>query len=136
MALSKGCTIGIIVGLVLIVIIVVGIYLAISKGPDVLIDMTRSAILKNLPDGYTSEMVNQVMDDLKTAYKNDQLSGPQIQELVASFQASMADKEIDKEEGRKLLVMIQGAIGQEPPPVEEIPEEEMLDTLQAVPDSV
>ena len=43
-------------------------------------------------------------------------------------------KQIDKEEGRRLLVMVQEALGQEPPP---IPEEEALpDSLEAVPDSI
>jgi hypothetical protein len=140
MALSKGCTVALIVVAAIILLLVIGIFLLgpklLEKGIEVLIDKTEAEIIANIPDGYTPEMVHQIMEDLKVGVKNDQLSSAQIQELANTFQAAMADKELDQEEGRRLLVLIQEALGQEPPAVEEDSGEEIPDSLQMAPDSV
>lgn len=140
MALSKGCTIALVVVLVIIVLLVIGlIFLGpklLEKGVEVLIDNTETEIVANIPDEYTPEMVHQIMSDLKAAVKNDELSGPQIQELVSTLQAAMADKEMDKDEARQLLVKIQEALGQEPPEYQEMPDEEVPESIEAAPDSV
>lgn len=134
MALSKGCTIGLIVAIVVVIVIAILIYFFVTKGPDFLINYAEKEIVRNLPDGYTEETVHKIMEDLRVAYKNDDLSGNQIENLVTAFQKAAADKEIDKEEGRQLLIMIQEALGQEPPDFEEAPAEDMPDTVEAVPE--
>ena len=140
MALSKGCTIAIIVVLVVIVLLVIGlIFLGpklLQKGVEVLIDNTETEILANIPDEYTPDMVHQIMSDLKAAVKNGDLTGPQIQDLANTLQGAMSDQKLEKEEARELLVKIQKALGQEPPEYEEPSEEQMPDSLEAVPDSV
>jgi len=55
--------------------------------------------------------------------------------LAGTFQAAMADKKIDKEEGRRLLEMIQKALGREPMVPESVPQEQMPDSATAIPDS-
>ena len=138
MALSKGCTIAIIVVLAVLLLLVIGlIFLGpklLEKGVEVLIDNTETEILANLPEEYTPEMVRQIMGDLKAAIRNDELSGPQIQELAGTLQAAMADRELDKDEARQLLVKIQQALGQEPPEYEEMPDEDTIETLPATTD--
>ncbi|MCP4566633.1 MAG: hypothetical protein GY841_03520 [FCB group bacterium] len=140
MALSKGCTIGLIIaGVVVLLIIIGGVLLWVNKdkileaGTDFLIDNTETEIVANLPEGYTEDNVRTIMSDLKAAIKNKEVAAPDIQEMAQTFQNAMADKTIDKEEGADILVLIQEALGQEPilPEVEDIP-----DSLQAVPDSI
>lgn len=142
MALSKGCTIGLIVVGVIIVLMIIGaIFLWIYKdkimeaGIDYLIDNTETQIVADLPDGYTEDSVHQIMLDLKAAIKNGEIDGADIQKLGQIFQTAMADKTIDQEEGAEILKTIQKALGQEPPEWEE-DYEEIPDSLQAVPDSV
>ena len=142
MALSKGCTIGLIVVGVIIVLMIIGaIFLWIYKdkimeaGIDYLIDNTETQIVADLPDGYTEDSVHQIMLDLKAAIKNGEIDGADIQKLGQIFQTAMADKTIDQEEGAEILKTIQKALGQEPPEWEE-DYEEIPDSLQAFPDSV
>jgi hypothetical protein len=140
MALSKGCTIAIIVVVVLIVILILGlIFLGprlVQKGVGVLIDKTETEIIANIPEEYTPDMVHEIMSDLKVAIKDGQLKPEQIQNLVTTFQTAMADNTLNVDESRQLLHAIQEALGQTPPPMEEMPGEEMPDSMQAVPDSV
>lgn len=144
MAMSKGCTIGLIILAVIVVIIIVGIILIwanrdkiMEAGLNYIVDTTEQEIVANIPEGYTPEMVHQIMDDFKAAVRNKEVDAAQIQELANTFRAAMDDKEIDKVEGRELLEMIQEALGQEPPPApEEMPGEEGVDTLEAVPDTI
>jgi hypothetical protein len=141
MARSKGCTIALIVVAALLLIIIIGIVVVwinkdklIEAGINVMADSVTKELVRNLPDGYTPEMVEQIMTDLKVAIKNNEIPGEDIQKLANTFQADLADKEIDKEEGRRLLIMIQEALGQEPPDFDEAPVEEMPDSLEAVPE--
>ncbi len=142
MARSKGCTIAIIVLAVIVLILIVGmVFVWINRGKIVdavtgyAIEATQQEIVNNLPDGYTAEMVNQIMADLKTGLQNKTVSDAAIQELAGTFQAAMADKKIDKEEGRHLLEMIQRALGREPMVPESVPQEQLPDSATAVPDT-
>ncbi len=138
MAMSKGCTVALIVVAAILLLIIVGLIVIwinkdkiVEAGIDYIIQTTEDQIVTNLPDGYTPETVHELMAELKTAIKNGEIPGPEIQRLAETFQQAMGDNEIDKEEGAHLLEMIQEALGKElPPPVDSLP-----DTLQAVPDS-
>ncbi len=139
MALSKGCTIGlIIVGVIVLLLIIGGIFLWIYKdkileaGIDYLIDNTETEIVTNLPEGYTEADVNRIMGDLKAAIKNKEVGSEDIQALAQTFQVAMADKTIDQEEGAEILTLIQEALGQDAIIPEEIPD----DSLEVVPDSI
>jgi len=140
MALSKGCTIALVVVLAIIVLLVIGlIFLGpklLEKGVEVLIDNTETEIIANIPEEYTPDMVHQIMADLKAAVKDGELTAPQIQDLANTLQGAMSDQNLEKEEARQLLVKIQKALGQEPPVYEELPDEESTESLEAVPDSV
>lgn len=144
MARSKGCTIALIVVAALLLIIIIGVVVVwinkdkiVEAGINYMTEMVENEIVTNLPDGYTPEMVHEIIADLKTAIKNDELKPQDIQTLANTFQAAMADKEIDKDEGRQLLEMIQEALGEEPSEMMETPDDEDLpDSMQVVPDSV
>ena len=142
MARSKGCTIAIIALAVILLVIIVGLVLLwmnkdklVDAAIGYVIETTEKEIVNNLPDGYTPEMVSQIMADLKTGLQNKTVSDAAIQELAGTFQAAMADKKIDKEEGRHLLEMIQKALGREPMVPESVPPEQLPDSTAAVPDT-
>ena len=142
MAMSRGCTVALIIVAAILLLIIVGIFIVWlnrDKVGNYLLDKAitsaETEIIANLPDGYTEAQVHDLMSEFKAAIKNGDVSGPEIQELAQSFQAAMSDKEISKEEGAHLLMLIQKAIGKEPQMPEQAPIDSLPDTLQAVPDS-
>ena len=63
--MSKGCTIGLIIGLVVLAIIIIGVILLFVFGDKLanwginkMVGVTETEIIKNLPEGYTPEMVH------------------------------------------------------------------------------
>jgi hypothetical protein len=142
MAMSKGCTITLIVLAVIVVIIIVGLVILwmnkdklLEAGISYMTEAAETEIVKNLPDGYTPESVHDIMEELKAGIKDGRIEGLKAQELANTFQAAMADKEIDKEEGANLLGVIQDALGMQPVETEEMPVDSLPDSLQAIPDS-
>lgn len=142
MAMSRGCTVALIIVAAIVLLIIVAIFIVWlnrDKVGNYILDKAITAaeteITANLPDGYTEAQVHDLMAELKTAIKNGTIGGPEIQELAGSFQAAMSDKEISKEEGAHLLMLIEKALGKEPPTPEEAPADTLPDTTMAVPDS-
>lgn len=142
MAMSRGCTVALIIVAAILLLIIVGIFIVWlnrDKVTNYMLDKAVAAaetkITANLPDGYTEAQVHDLMAELKTAIKNGEISAPEIQELAGSFQTAVSDNEISKEEGAHLLALIEKALGKEPPMPEEAPADTMPDTVQAVPDS-
>jgi cell division protein FtsX len=142
MAMSRGCTVALIIVAAILLLIIIGIFIVWlnrEKVGNYLLDQAISTaetkIDANLPEGYTEAQVHDVMMELKTAIKNGDISGPQIQELAGAFQAAISDNEISKEEGAHLLTLIQHTLGKEPQAPEETPTDSLPDTLQAAPDS-
>jgi hypothetical protein len=143
MGLSKGCTIGLIVLAVVVFIVILAVILVwvykdkiVEAGIDYMIDTAEKEIVKDLPEGYTAEMVHQIMVDLKAGIKSGEIDDNEKKELAFAFQPAMADKKIDREEGENLLIIIQRALGREPVVPEEMPDEAMPDTLESVPDTM
>lgn len=142
MARSKGCTIALIVLAALLLIIIIGVVIVwinkdniLEVGINYMTEAVEKEIVRNLPDGYTPEKVSQIIADLKAGIKSDEIASQDIQGLANTFQVAMSDKEIDKDEGRHLLEMMQEALGQDPPEMMDSPEEVLPDSMQAVPDS-
>ncbi len=140
--MSKGCTITLIVLAVIVVIIIVGMVILwmnraklMEAGISAMTDAAETEIVKNIPDGYTPESVHDIMEELKAGIKDGRIEGLKAQELANLFQVAMADKEIDNEEGSNLLGIIQDALGMPPMEFEEMPEDSLPDSLQAIPDS-
>ncbi len=140
MAMSKGCTITLIVASVLLVIIIIGLgYLWMNKdelmkaGAGKIIDMTEQQIIENIPDGYTPEMVSEIMAELKLKINKDELAEDDVQSLLVAFQTSMEDKQIDVDEAERMLVLIQKSIGREIPIFEENGEEVPLEEEETAP---
>jgi len=136
--MSKGCTIGLIVLAVIVIILIVGVILIyvnrdkiMEAGIGYMIETTETEILKDIPDGYTPEQVKNIMAQLKDGIKTDKIDQEEAQVLASEFQYVMSDKKIDKEEGAKLLGMIQKALDMTP-----MEHEDMPDSMQAVPDSI
>ncbi len=142
MAMSRGCTVALIIVAAILLLIIVGIFIVWlnrDKVGNFLLDKAittaETEIVANMPDGYTEAQVHELMTELKTAIKNGEISGPEIQALAQSFQAAISDNNISKEEGAHLLMLIQQALGKEPQLPEETPTDSLPDTLQAVPDT-
>ena len=137
MALSKGCSITlIVVAIILVILIAAVIYIYINKDKiaESLLDKGLSYIeeemVANLPDGYTEESVHQVLQDFKVAVREGRVDKQKIQELQGYFQMAMADQKLDAEESGKILRSLQEAMGIEIEEMEQLP-----DSLQAVPDT-
>lgn len=143
MAMSKGCIIGLIILAAIVLLILVGI-IVIWMNKDKIVgyvfEVAEKEIVANLPDGYTPEMVHQLIVDLQAGIKSGQVSDTQVQELAGAFQTALNnDKKIDKDEGKRLLNMIEQALGRQPAPIEEAPPDTVPvpDTMmQVAPDSV
>jgi hypothetical protein len=142
MAMSRGCTIALIIVAAILLIIIIGLIIVyvnrdkiVEAGVDYMIENAEEKIIANLPDGYTPEMVQELMRELKAAIKNDQIPGSQLQEMIGVYRDMMDDNEITKEEGTRLLGMIEDALGREPSPDESMPVDSLPDSLQVVPDS-
>jgi len=143
MAMSKGCTVALIILAAILLLVIIGIIIVyvnkdkiMEAGVDYMIKNAEGKIVANIPDGYTPEMVHDAMQDLKVAIGNGEIPGPQLQAMVQTYQDVMGDDEITKEEGAHLLGMIEEALGRESPPTKPIPADSLPDSLQAVPDSV
>lgn len=136
MAMSKGCTVALIVfGILFVIVVVVGILIWMNAdkikeaGINYLIDNTETEMLNNLPEGYTADYVSGLMAELKAALNANTLPPEKMQMLLTRFQEVMGGKVIETDETEDLLILIQDALGKEPPVIEE----EIPDSLQAVP---
>lgn len=139
MAMSKGCTITLIIVGVIALLIAIGGWWAwsnkdklVEAGVSKVLDATATEIKKDMPDGYDDASVDQVMADFKAAVKEKKISAATIQPLAQYFQNAMADEVLDKEEGAKILGMMLDAMGQAVPEPVDIPVDS---TAMAVPDS-
>jgi len=143
MGLSKGCTIGLIVLAVVVFIVILAVILIwvnkdkiVEAGIDYMVDMAEKEIVNDLPEGYTAEMVHQIMVDLKAGIKSGEIDKAKTQKLAVALQDAVAGEKTDKEKSENLLIMIQRALGREPIVPEEMPDEAMPDTLEFVPDTM
>ncbi len=142
MAMSRGCTVALIIVAAILLLIIVGIFIVWlnrdsikNYAVDKLVTMAEMQIVANLPDGYTEAQVHDLMSQLKTAIQNGEVGAAEMQQLADAFKAAVEDKQISKEEGAHLLMLIQKALGKEPQMPEEAPTDTLPDTLQAVPDT-
>lgn len=142
MAMSRGCTVALIIVAAILLLIIVGIIIVWvnrdnikNYAVDKLVTMAETEIVADLPDGYTEAQVHDLMSQLKTAIKNGEIGANDMQQLANAFQAAVDDKQISKEEGAHLLMLIENALGTEPTMPEEAPADSLPDTLQAVPDT-
>jgi hypothetical protein len=143
MAMSKGCTVALIIlAAIVLLLIITGIILYTQRDKvgafllDTVINKASAEIIANLPDGYTEADVRMLMADLKTAVKNNEISGAEISELANAFKDAIGDEEITKDEGARLLEMIENALGRESPSTESSPVDSLSDSLQMAPDSI
>jgi len=141
MALSRGCTIGlIIVAILVVIVIIIGALIYANwdsiKGKFIgtMINMAQEEVLKDIPDGYSESDVKRIFTDLKNGLEDETIDSEDIKELANSFQTALEDKTIDADEGRKLLELIQDALGQTPPMIEEAPFDTIMDSLEIVPE--
>ena len=140
--MSKGCTIGLIILAVLVVIIIIGIIILwankekiINASIDYIVTTAETQIIQNMPDGYTEDQVHQIMGDLKAAIKDGRTKPQDVQMLAHEFQTDMDDKVISKEEGAKLLAMIKAMVYGTGAPEDTLPEMPS-DSMQLAPDSI
>lgn len=144
MAMSKGCTIALVVfAIFILLIIILGIVLWMNKDKlvdvwlDTTINMVEKEITANIPPGYTPESIHQIFSAFKAGVKNKEIDAQEGQRLAKTFQDAMQDKKIDADEGTRLLQMIIEALPPGTIPADTTaPVEPPVDSLQVVPDSV
>lgn len=135
MAMSKGCTIALIIVVVLVVIIAgIGIFIWLNFDKFVMgaIDQAHEMILENIPEEYSEADVNAIFTEFKRKYEADELDKEKTARLAQEFQLVVSDEKIDVAEARSLLDQMREIIGyemQEPSPMEE----EVPDSLMAEP---
>lgn len=136
--MSKGCTIGLIVMAVIVVIIIVGavlVYMNRDKifeaGISYLVDAVETELASEPPEGYTAESIHELLAEFKIKIKNQELDPATTQKLAGGFREALADEEFDQEEKLQMLHLIEEAVGRSPAEMEE----EFPDTLEIVPDS-
>lgn len=108
--MSRGCLIAlIIVGIIAVIVVAVGIVCYIYQdqiveiGLNKLSETVASQIKENLPEGYTAEDVDKVIEDFKQAYKDKKIDQEEIQRISAMFQNMLEDKKIDQDEAEEFL---------------------------------
>lgn len=140
MAMSKGCTITLIIVGVVVVVIAGLLWYGWSNREAIVgslvnkgLDEAATEIKKDVPDGYDEASVDKVFADFKAAITAKTVSLEIAQPMAQYFQNAMSDDVFDKEEGAKFLGMMLEAMGQAP---EELPEEAPSDsTIMVMPDS-
>ena len=152
MAMSKGCTIALVVFAIFILLLIIGaVVIWINKDKiaeaslDYMVKAAEREIVADLPDGYTPESVHRIMVAFKDGIKNKEIDDREIGAIAATFQSAIKDKKIDKIEGAHILQLIVQAL---PPgtipadslpgqvPVDSMPGRIPIDSLQTAPDSV
>lgn len=143
MAMSKGCTIALVVFAIFVLLLVIGIVVVwINKDKiaeaslDYMVKAAEREITANMPPGYTTDSVHRIMVALKDGIKNKDVDSHEIERIAAVFQTAIKDKTIDQTEGAHILEMIVEALPPGTIPTDSIPSPVPIDSLQAVPDSI
>jgi|GEM_PF-2897741 len=144
MAMSKGCTIALVVFAIFVLLLIIGIvvvWINKDKIAEASLEyMTKAAekeITANLPPGYTPESVHSIMEAFKDGVKSKDIDPQEISRIATAFQVAIKDKTIDQEEGAHVLELIVEAL-----PPGTIPADSTrsvvpaLDSLPVVPDSL
>ncbi len=141
MAMSKGCTIALVIVGILFLLIIIGIVIVwmnkdkiVEASLDYMIATTEKEINADLPPGYTPESVHDILAALKSGIKSHDIDSREIQILAREFQDDMQDKKINQEEGARLLEMIVKALPPGTVPTDSLPEAP-TDSLGDRPDS-
>lgn len=111
---GKGCKIAVIVLGILFVIVVVGGYFVCSNIEDIAkfainksIDAFETKILEDMPDGYDEAEVREVFEEVRTAFKEGELTGEEtglkIQEISNTVNEAFADDDLTAEELDEIL---------------------------------
>lgn len=143
MAMSKGCTIALVVFAIFVLLLIIGgVVLWMNKdklveaGVDYTINTVEKEITANIPPGYTAESVHQIMVAFKAGIKSKEIDAQETQQLANTFKTAMTDKKIDATEGAQLLEMIIAALPPGTVPTDSLPGQIPMDSLQLVPDSI
>ncbi len=143
MAMSKGCTIALIIVGILLVILIVGIVLVIvnkdriiEAGLNVMTGAIENELAENPPPGYTAESIHTLLEDFKAAIKNQSFDPDKIQELGPELQSAMGDNEITREEAVSLVRLIEDIMNRPTAIDTTMTDQTLPDTLEAVPDSL
>ncbi len=115
--MSKGCLIAMIIGLILIfIIIALSVVCYVYKDELVEMGLTKmtetivTEVKANLPEGVTAEDVDRTMDDFTKAFKEGKVDQGELQHLSSLLQQAFEDKQIDQDEGKKILEELKKAI--------------------------
>jgi hypothetical protein len=143
MAMSKGCTIALVVFAVFILLLIIGaVVVWINKDKiaeaslDYIVKAAEREITTDIPPGYTAESVHRIMTAFKEGIRNKEINAEETKRIADAFQAAITDKKIDQTEGAHILQLIVETLPPGAIPVDSIPGQIPVDSLQAVPDSI
>lgn len=138
--MSKGCLVGLIVGIVLVVL-VAGIALTVwykwddikKAGVVTVAESLRTELNDNPVEGVDTVQVNRVTDGFLAKLDTDQVTIEQLSQFMQSVQSIMADQAVDAEEAD---IFVQAMMDYYPDLAELAPVEESMEDTSAVADSL
>lgn len=138
--MSKGCLVGLIVGIVLVVL-VAGIALTVwykwddikKAGVVTVAESLRTELNDNPVEGVDTVQVNRVTDGFLAKLDTDQVTIEQLSQFMQSVQGIMADQAVDAEEAD---IFVQAMMDYYPDLAELAPVEESVEDTTAVADSL
>lgn len=115
--MSRGCmvtliVVGVIAVLAIASLVVCYIYREeiVELGLTKLADTVAIEAKNNLPDGVTSEDIDDALDEFKKAFKEKKIDTDEIQNLSVMFQDILKDKEVDADEVKEFIAEIKKAV--------------------------
>ena len=104
---------------VVLVVIVIASYFACPHLANYAVNKTVSALedglIEKLPEGYDAEEVRQVFREVKTAFSEGKISGPdiapKIQNVSEYVKSALADEELTTEEVDEILKRLRALMG-------------------------
>jgi hypothetical protein len=138
--MSKGCLVGLIVGIVLVVIVIGGGLVCwmykdsiVKIGAVTMVEGIRAELNTKPVDGVDSVYVNEVTDAFLAKLDTDSVQIEQIGQFAQSVQTLMADQKVDAEEADQFVQLM---IDFYPELGELVPTMETLEDTTAVPDDI
>jgi flagellar basal body-associated protein FliL len=115
----RGCRTALIIVAVVLVVVVVASYFACPHLAKYALNKTVGALeegmIEKLPEGYDAEEVRQVFREVKTAFREGQISGsdvgPKIQGVGEFIKNALEDDELTTEEVDEILKRLRALAG-------------------------
>jgi uncharacterized membrane protein len=139
MAMSKGCTIALVVFAIFVLLLIIGmvvVWINKDKIAEASLDYIVKAAEREITADIPPESVHRIMTALKEGIRSKEINAQETKRIADAFQAAITDKKIDQTEGAHILQLIVEALPPGAISTDSMPGQVPVDSLQAVPDSI